>query len=53
MTILYTVDQEAKSINVVEIAEGRYDMLLKPITHSPMYDMYFSGLRHFGQEVDF
>ena len=37
MSIWYAVDQEAKSINVVRIAESRYDMLLKPITHSPMY----------------
>ena len=37
MNIWYAVDQEAKSKNVVEIAESRYDMLLKPITHSLMY----------------
>ena len=34
MNIWYAVDPEAMSINVVKIAESRYDMLLKPITHS-------------------
>ena len=53
MTILYAVDPEAKPINVVEIAESRFDMLLKPITHNSLMYVVQQSLRHFGPEVSF